>query len=262
MQISIIITSYNNVHNLTKCIDSVLHQDYNRKKINVEIVIVDAGSTDKSTEILKQYKTSIKVITKPIEFSNISHLSPALVRNIGFQNTKGEILLFTDSDCIVPSNWLKNIVKNFQKNDVQCVIGNREPDEGEGIGAFIRKYDFILYSNKFLIDNVVLINSKTINNDSLFILISGNNFAIKRQTWKEIGGMNTLFKKPTGEDILMEIEIIRRGYSILFDPTIKITHNHPLSFMKLIKRGWHNGESTYLLYKNSNKFISWRTFFE
>ena len=96
---SVIITSYNNSHNLEQCLSSLINQSYDQNLIDLEIIIVDSGSTDNSIEILKKYKDKIKVILKP---QYLPCLSPAIARNIGVKNSEGDILIFSDSDCIFP----------------------------------------------------------------------------------------------------------------------------------------------------------------
>jgi glycosyltransferase involved in cell wall biosynthesis len=263
IKVSVIVTSYNNAHNLEQCLNSLLNQDYDKRFIDLEIIVVDSGSTDGSVEILNKYKDRIKIILKPKKFSSFRRLSPAQARNIGVQNSKGEILIFTDSDCGPPLDWVREMVASFQKYQVDCIIGNREPDVGEGLGTFVRRYDFILYSNKFEISKPILINkSSLIQKRGQFVLLAGNNFGIKRELWNIIGGMKTIFKNPTGEDVMMEIEIIKQNKKILFAPHIKVSHIHPISLTSLLKKAIQHGESTYLLGKYSNNLINWKYFVE
>lgn len=256
-KISVIITSYNNSHNIKQCLDSLINQNYNKNLINLEIIIVDNGSTDNSVEILNKYKNKIKIILKD---SRIASLSPAIARNTGVQNSRGDILIFSDADCIPSPNWISDMVASFKNSKIHCIIGSREPDIGHGMGTFIRRYDFILYSNKFSISKFVLINIKTLQKNTPFILLSGNNFAIKKKVWNRLGGMKTIFKRPAGEDIMLEIELIKNGYNILFNPKSKIIHIHPISLLEVFKKVIPRSEAIYLLSKLSNNFVNWRHF--
>lgn len=256
---SVIITSYNNSHNLEQCLSSLINQSYDQNLIDLEIIIVDSGSTDNSIEILKRYKNKIKVILKPKYFSRFS---PAIARNIGVKNSEGDILIFSDSDCIFPKNWVKDIIDCFKNPEIDCIIGNREPDRGYGLGTFIRRYDFILYSNKFRISKPLLINERNLQKDIPFVLLSGNNFAIKKEIWNRFKGMKSIFKNPAGEDIMIEIELIKGGYNILFNPQNKIIHIHPISLIKVFKKVFPRSEAIYLLNKFSNGFVNWRHFVE
>lgn len=259
VKVSAIIISYNNSHNLNQCLNSLISQNYDRNIIDLEIIVVDSGSIDNSIKILEKYKDKIKVILKPIY---LPRLSPATARNIGVQNSKGDILIFSDSDCIVPLSWVKDIVNSFENYQVDCIIGSREPDIGKGLGTFIRRYDFIIYSNKFSISNNIIINNKTLKRGIPFVLLSGNNFAIKKEVWNKIGGMKTVFERPTGEDIMLEVELIKNGYNILFNPKNKVIHIHSISFIETFKKVFPRSEAIYLLSKYSNRFINWRHFAE
>lgn len=109
---SIIVISYNNFHNLEQCLISLISQNYNRNIIDLEIIVVDSGSTDSSIEILKRYNDKIKIILKP---SHLPHLSPAVARNTGVNNSTGDILIFTDGDCTPPLNWAESMVNSFEE---------------------------------------------------------------------------------------------------------------------------------------------------
>lgn len=258
-KISIIVTSYNNSHNLEYCIKSLINQSYDKNIIDLEIIFVDSGSTDNSIDILNRYKGRIKTVFKP---QKILCLSPAMARNIGAKNAGGGVLIFTDSDCIFPRSWVRNMVDCFKDSQIDCVTGNREPDFGNGLGAFMRRYDFILYSNKFTISEPLLINEKSLQRGEPFILLSGNNFAIKREVWNKLGGMKTVFKRPAGEDIMLEIDLIKNGYNILFNPQSKVIHFHPLSIIEIFKKVFPRSKAIYLLGKYSNGFVNWRHFAE
>jgi len=261
MDASIILTSYNNSHNLKKCIDALLGQILCCKKLSLEVIVVDSGSKDNSLNILEQYQNShkdkVKILT-PQKYP--LPLSPALARNIGAAEAQGEILIFSDSDCVAPKNWIRSFINNFQDVDIDCVVGSRYPDFGKGLGSFIRRYDFILYSNKNQIKKPILINRETIKQGVPLIMMAANNFAIRRELWQKVGGMKTNFRHPAGEDIMLQIELIKAGYNIVFDPNNKVSHFHPISFNGLFKKFFYNGEATCLLSQYSNNFINWRHF--
>ena len=259
IKISVIITSYNNFHNIKKCLNSLFKQNYNRNIVDLEIIFVDSGSTDSSIKILNKYKNKVEIILKP---QHSLRLSPAIARNIGAQNARGNILIFSDADCIFPSDWIEKIFLTFKNQTIDSILGSRIPDIGQGLGTFYRRYDFILYSRKFRISRTILINQKTVQEGTPLILIAANNFAIKRKIWEKIGGMKTCFNKPAGEDILMELELLKSGYNILFVPDIKVLHYHPLSLKKLLKKAFYQGESVNIITKYSGGYIKWKHFLQ
>jgi glycosyltransferase involved in cell wall biosynthesis len=86
-KVSVVIPNYNNAEYLDQCIESVLNQDYD----NIEIIVVDDGSTDNSLEVLHDYRLQINVIATP-------HFGASAARNRGILAASGEFIAFLDSD--------------------------------------------------------------------------------------------------------------------------------------------------------------------
>ena len=99
-KISIIIPVYNGELYIKECIESVINQSYK----NIEIIVVDDGSTDNTYEILKPYK-NIKYI-----YQNNQGVSVA--RNKGIREATGEYIVFCDSDDIVSPDYVEVLFKN------------------------------------------------------------------------------------------------------------------------------------------------------
>jgi glycosyltransferase involved in cell wall biosynthesis len=97
--VSIIINNYNYEHFLEKVIDSAVEQTYK----NIEVVIVDDGSTDSSPQIIAEYGTQIVPV-----FKKNGGQSSSL--NSGFQASSGEILCFLDADDVFCKNKVEKVV--------------------------------------------------------------------------------------------------------------------------------------------------------
>jgi glycosyltransferase involved in cell wall biosynthesis len=91
--VSVIIPNYNYGEFLSECIESVLNQDYEQ----IEVIVVDDGSTDSSREILRSYGDKIKVI-------EINNSGAPTARNFGLMNAKGRYIAYLDAD----DCWMKN----------------------------------------------------------------------------------------------------------------------------------------------------------
>ena len=99
--ISVIIPVYNTEKYINKCINSVLNQTLS----NIEIIVVDDGSTDHSCEIIEQYKIKdnrIKIIRQ-------KNLYAGVARNNGLKNAIGEYVYFLDSDDFITPRCLEKI---------------------------------------------------------------------------------------------------------------------------------------------------------
>ena len=101
--VSILINNYNYGRFIGKAIDSALSQTYK----NIEVVIVDDGSTDDSQDIIASYGDRIVSIFKENGGQCSSY-------NVGFANTKGEIICFLDSDDIFLPEKVAEVVEVFK----------------------------------------------------------------------------------------------------------------------------------------------------
>lgn len=109
---TIIVPVYNTEKYISRCVESVLAQDYQ----NFELILVDDGSTDTSGLICDKYvqiDSRIRVIHKP-------NGGIASVRNIGISEAKGEWITFCDSDDFVYRGWLSTFAANCKDVDIVC----------------------------------------------------------------------------------------------------------------------------------------------
>jgi len=105
MLVSVIIPTYNRANFLKEAIDSVLNQDYK----NFELIVVDDGSTDETTSVLKGYYDKIKYIRIP-------HQGVSRARNVGIEQAKGGLIAFLDSDDLWMPKKLSIQVEFFKKH--------------------------------------------------------------------------------------------------------------------------------------------------
>ncbi len=254
--ISVIVCVHNNQGNIAACLSSLSKQA--QIDIPLEILVVDDDSKDKSIQIASDFISNHDINIKYIR--NSKNLGPALVRNIGVENASGDLLLFTDGDCVPPNNWVESIYQFFLESDIQLFTGSRN-ETGNNRAAIFRLIDYVLYSPKTLLSKRLVVNLQSIESKSTpKIMASTNNFASLRSLWQEIGGMPTDFTKPGGEDLKFEYEALIRGYSMGFDPNILVDHNHPISNHALISKMIHNGEATLRLILNTNGFFTKQDF--
>lgn len=109
--ISVIVPIYNNEKYIEKCIDSILGQTYK----NLELLLIDDGSTDNSLEKCRAYTDKrIKIFTG--NNYGVSH-----ARNVGLSNSSGEYITFVDSDDYCKSEMLQTLINIIQKNDLSII---------------------------------------------------------------------------------------------------------------------------------------------
>ncbi|MBI5873233.1 MAG: glycosyltransferase family 2 protein [Candidatus Omnitrophica bacterium] len=123
MKISVIVVTYNNRMIITQCIDSVLAQQYR----DIEVIIVDNGSSDRTSDIIKERYPQVRLIC------NESNEGAAKARNLGVRSALGDWVLTLDADTVLDKDFLSNFVRAI------------EIKKGDRIGVVVPK---ILYPDK------------------------------------------------------------------------------------------------------------------
>lgn len=124
--ISIIVPIYNAEKYLNRTINSILTQTYD----NFELLLVDDGSTDKSSLICKQYV----VKDERIHYYLKENGGPSSARNIGIKNSKGQFISFVDADDVVKPNFLETLLIPYQKNSgLDLIIASYKKNDNKVI---------------------------------------------------------------------------------------------------------------------------------
>lgn len=110
MNLSVIVPAYNAEATLPALLDSLSVQSYK----DFEVVVVDDFLRDRTPLIARDHQCKLIALSE-------NH-GPAYCHNIGVKNVSGEILVFTDSDCLVDKHWLANIYKDFLNNNVAAIM--------------------------------------------------------------------------------------------------------------------------------------------
>lgn len=238
--VSIIIPALNSEKTINDLLDSLMELNYKRDLI--EIIIVDGGSTDKTREIAKKYP--VKIVVEERKGINIA-------RNVGVRNSHGEIIVFTDSDCVVPKDWIKKIVEIFEDRSVGCLGGSA-----------VGYYDTLLskYADESIIP-VLKIFKKQEKLDRLKNFIScpaGCNMAFRREILEKAGLFDERLRY--GFD---ELELVERmcelGYKMVLDNEIIVWHKHRENLRGILKQVFNYGMGGGLLINMgiNGKFTKW-----
>lgn len=107
--VSVIVPVYNVEKYLDRCINSILNQTYN----NIELILINDGSTDSSMEIMKKYESLKNVI-----LINQENSGAGRARNRGIDRANGDYILFVDSDDMLDNNAINRLVNEIKDNDI------------------------------------------------------------------------------------------------------------------------------------------------
>lgn len=108
--VSVIIPNYNYLRYIDKCLESVFNQDYP----NIEVIVVDDGSTDGSLEYLES-------LTNPVKILRQRNQGVSIARNIGLFESKGEFIAFLDADDFWDSSKISKQVNILASSNVDLV---------------------------------------------------------------------------------------------------------------------------------------------
>lgn len=133
--VTIVVPVYNVEVYLNHCVDTILNQTYK----NIEVLLVDDGSTDSSGAICDR----LAIADKRINVIHKSNGGLSDARNVAIENAKGKYILFVDSDDYIPLDAIEYLYYTLKNNDADVVIGNMiltsKTDEAvEGEESFLK----------------------------------------------------------------------------------------------------------------------------
>ena len=232
IKISIIIPVYNVERYIGRCLDSIINQSLDE----IEIILINDGSQDKSLNICKKYEeidSRISVINKVNE-------GPSIARNLGIDIAKGEYIMFIDADDWIEDNMLTEMYKLIKEKNVPICISNYFRNYGD-------KEDKVNLNFKD-----ILLDSDQIKEKLIFPLIGKSEFDTEEEIlgfgapWgklfdlKFLNRYNIKFKEELliGEDLLFNIEALSKS-------------SHVAINTKSYYHYWENNESIMKRYKDN-----------
>ena len=228
--VTVVVPVRNRELTIQPLLDSLQKLDYDTNK--VEVIVVDGNSTDKTQEIVKKYP--VKLVVEKRKGLN-------LARNTGIKCSKGEIVAFTDSDCIVPPNWITKIVENFKDPKVSCVGGSAKALDND----FISQYadNSIVRLMPFFTKREELEKVKP-----FFRHPAGCNMAFRRKVAEEVGYFDENIQYGFDE-VEFADRICRAGYKMVLDPDVLVWHKHRSTFKEFLKQNFQYGKGSGLVLK-------------
>ncbi len=213
--VSVIVPVYNAQETIRECIDSLLQLNY--PKANLELIFVNNGSTDGTPAILEQYSNDIQILHE-------AKRGPAAARNKGVLNANGEIVAFTDSDCVVDKDWLLHLIPPLEDRVVGIVGGTilakRPCNEIERFGEAIHDHDMAIHSYRPP-------------------YVTTMNWTSRLYVLKELSLFDESFTRC--EDVDLSYRILQSGYRFVFEPQAIIYHKNERTYSGLFLEGLLHG---------------------
>lgn len=231
MTISVVMPVYNE----EKRISGTLKAIYDGSVLPMEVIVVDGGSKDRTVEIIKRDYPETIVFNNPDR-------TAAMGRNVGIKNAKGDIIAFTDGDCLVDPDWIKNIKSHFENEDIDGLGGkvlNAEPEN------HYEEYWGNLAWNLIMNfpDDKYEVTEKKLND--AFVTA---NCAYKRDLLNNIHGFSRFFAN-NAEDIDLCWRALDNGAKLSYFPDVVIYAHNVTTLKGIAKKSFRNGVSSSKLQK-------------
>jgi cellulose synthase/poly-beta-1,6-N-acetylglucosamine synthase-like glycosyltransferase len=211
--ISVVVPTKNSQRMIEKCLNSLTSQSYS----NYEIIIVDGHSVDNTIKIVSKFPAKIV-------FEDGGTRASAC--NVGISHSRGEIVAFTDDDCLVPKGWLEKIAKHFEDPNV-AVVG----------GPGLTPPDSDKWEKTFGAIRTLVI--KSTNELGPVEQIPGCNSAYRKTTLIEKGGFTEYL--PTAEETELHFRIMESGLKLVYDSELGVYHYPRVNLSKFLKQNFRYG---------------------
>ena len=223
MTVSIVIPAYNAERTIGLTVGAALAQDVT----GLEIVVVDDGSKDGTAEAVRKYPGA--------KYVRQENAGPACARNTGWRASSGDIVIFTDSDCVPEKGWVRQLVSGFMDDSIGAVTGSY------GIANADHLLPRLIHEE---------IKHRHTGYRDFVKFFGSYNVAIRRKALEETGGFDESYRRASGEDNDLSYRVLKAGYKIAFSAGALVAHHHTQSLKKYLKEQYTHGYWRMKLYKS------------
>lgn len=211
--VSVVVPVYNDSQRLGKCLVALAQQTYPRDRY--ELILVDNNSSENVRSVVDAFDGVV--------YAKESEEGPAVARNKGISLSKGEIIAFTDSDCLPYPDWLEKGVSALLRAGNNALVGGR-------IEFFFKNPS--KPTTVELYDSVVYLQQKRCLQFSRFA-VTANHFTY-RSVFEKIGYFNGRLK--SGEDYEWGRRHFKAGYPQRYADEVAVRHPARYSLVQARKK--------------------------
>jgi len=223
--VSVIVPAYNAERTLPDCLGALAGQA--PAGPDVEVVVVDDGSTDGTADAAARYP-DVTVVRQ-------AQQGPAAARNAGARKAAGEILLFTDADCVPEHDWVAQMTAAFSDPSVAAVKGAYRTRQQSLVARFAQvefEERYALLERRPSIDFVDTYSA-----------------AFRTRDFWEAGGFDPAFPYPNNEDVDLSYRLARTGRRMVFNPRAIVYHRHAETLRRYLRTKFGRGYWRTVVYR-------------
>jgi GT2 family glycosyltransferase len=212
---SVVVPAYDAERTIDECLRSLLDLRYPADRL--ELVVVDNGSTDGTAEALRRYDGRIAIVHE-------RRRGPATARNAGLRTATGEVVAFTDADCVVEPDWLTHLVAALEDPGVGIAGGtilSRQPANA------VERFGEAIHDHQKAIE---------VYEPPYAITMS---WASRREVLRALGGFDERFLR--SEDVDLSYRVAQADYRLVFVEHAVVRHRNEADLPGLFREGFAHG---------------------
>jgi len=224
MHFTVIVPTYNRIEKLEQCLLALSEQDYPSDLFDV--VVVDDGSNVDLENAIAKARAHL-----PLTLLKQNNSGPAAARNNGAFHARGDILAFTDDDCLPARDWLAVLATRFLDPCVTMV---------GGLTINSLQHNIFSAASQLIIHMVYRYYNQKSERACFF---ASNNLAIRKTNFDEIDGFDVRFR--TSEDRELCDRCLFMGMRLVYEHKAVIYHTHELNFAEFACQHFNYGRGAY-----------------
>ncbi|MDB6119042.1 MAG: putative glycosyltransferase [Verrucomicrobiaceae bacterium] len=223
-RISVVVCTRNGSATLRECLKALEYQSYG----NYEVIVIDDGSTDEVPAIAQDFPD--------VRYQRQEHAGLSVARNLGAQLATGEIIAYTDDDCMADEDWLRYIARAFDDPQWVAAGGPNIPPQARN------RIEAVVAAAPGGPSHVLL-------NDVDAEHLPGCNIAIRKASLDAIGGFQAPFMT-AGDDVDVCWRLREAGGKLRFVPGAMVWHHRRFSVRAYLRQQSGYGKAEALLMKH------------
>jgi len=230
--LSVIVPARDAADTLPNCLEALNVQSLPRERY--EIIVVDDGSADETSRVAG--RLADRVIRQ-------DRRGPAAARNAGAATARGELLVFTDADCVPAPDFLEALSGPFQDAEIVAAKGAYRTAQHGLVPRFVQQE----YQHKYA----------RMERRSRIDFIDTYAASYRRKVFQDNGGFDVSYTTASVEDQELSFRLAHKGYAMVFVPSALVFHRHDRTAAEYARRKfWIGSWKALLLRRHPDRLTS------
>ncbi len=215
--VSVIVPAFNAAGTLGECLAALLKQSVARS--SYEVIVVDDGSLDATADVAARY------CGEGVQLVRQDNQGAAGARNTGVAHAAGDLLLFTDSDCVPQPDWIERMVAAFADPETVGAKGTYLTCQRRLVARFVQ----IEYEDRY----------DRMRDQERIDFVDTYSAGYRRDIFQQNGGFDVSVRFV--EDQEFSFRLAEKGYKLVFVPEARVSHLHDQDVIEYVERKFNIG---------------------